>query len=206
MFAALNRATTVFRCIHRCSADVNVKAYRYPYVLAHPCKEGSLTDGGAMSETPWDRRQLEYHIHLSLIIRSSVLVCGLDPNTATFADMDACDARIACKTCIRATSSSDPYISDEAGTWWSCVSHWQQYHEPQTAFGAPGCFDVEWIRLVPAAEAKVRQPAPARTEENRTRWQCTRCDGATKLAPFSSWETAEKHALEFRCVVLSQHG
>ncbi|EJD39586.1 hypothetical protein AURDEDRAFT_91433 [Auricularia subglabra TFB-10046 SS5] len=193
--AVLNRATTVFSCLFGSSnsdsacADerYTVKAFAYPYVLAHACTVGRPYNETRLVYTRWMPFGLRYHRVLSQVIATLVRLCGLDPKTATRADMDLCDARFTCKLCL--LDYVDGTDTPVAETWWTAAVHWHNCHPDEDEDG-------QWLRLGPVAEALVRGLAPPLTDEEHRAWRCMRCSKSNprKAVIFSDWFDATTHA------------
>ncbi|EJD39583.1 hypothetical protein AURDEDRAFT_128203 [Auricularia subglabra TFB-10046 SS5] len=198
--AFLNLATTMFDC-GRFAYEADpacrheretIKAYAYPYILAHVCNVGQAVEDVPDVYIHWRPDGLQFCEGLSYVIADLVRLSGLDPDTATRADMDARDARIVCQTCMW---QPDERAEDSVGTWWTCIQHWSRFH--RLGDGK----DVTWLRLGPAAEALVRELSPPVTDDERLSWRCMRCTDPRKAVISHSWDEARLHALRKHHVV-----
>ncbi|KAK0481359.1 hypothetical protein IW261DRAFT_1606680 [Armillaria novae-zelandiae] len=124
--ADLHLATTVFRCTECC------QSYQYPYVLAHRCPSQELAK--PFNDEDWKpyvlRRishcymawsESQFSIDQETVDKVACLIktCGLDPETATYEDMDTLDYRIICNHC----SNSQTKGRKQVMRWRAAVYH-----------------------------------------------------------------------------------
>ncbi|KAJ6609353.1 hypothetical protein B0H10DRAFT_2225993 [Mycena sp. CBHHK59/15] len=193
--ASLQLATSVFKCVE-CSratmmdyismfmeADLSsppCNALYWPRVLSHRCLTQSSQamylwfDGRA---TKWSASTLTHDKDVAETVERIVTACGLDPTTATVADMDALNARLACHTCAeRATSvpesskkgkspAGDAPAQVHAYSWRNAVRHDAEVHYHQPAhYHRLGDADAAAARAAEAellADADSPQPPPS---------------------------------------------
>ncbi|KAK0233981.1 hypothetical protein IW262DRAFT_126179 [Armillaria fumosa] len=103
--ADVHLATTVFRCTECC------QSYQYPYVLAHRCPFREVPKPFNDEDwKPYALRRISHHMAWSesqftidqeTVDKMACLIktCGLDPETATYEDMDMLDCRVICNHC-----------------------------------------------------------------------------------------------------------
>ncbi|KAJ7665462.1 hypothetical protein DFH06DRAFT_1470714 [Mycena polygramma] len=125
--ARLSLVTSVFKCTS-CSADADSWFFDslfsglrggtvtkqcdplfYPTVLAHRCLTKSIDlnfgsmaflFGGASTQTAqWRTGPLTFDKITADVVNEIAVACGMDPETATVAEMDAADHRLACQVC-----------------------------------------------------------------------------------------------------------
>ncbi|KZV95734.1 hypothetical protein EXIGLDRAFT_706788 [Exidia glandulosa HHB12029] len=208
----LSLATTLFMCTRAldgscadCADDVDDddnapdydKMMRYPYVLSHKCLRGS---DSATDDTPraWSPATLAPDSSRTRLVADLVRASGLDPASATYQDMDACDARLTCKLCLE----KNLLDADCASTWWDCMGHFDAAHSGVDVnpvmplpceLRYPVGGRVDWVRLNPTAEAKARELAPRRTKDFGLAWRCVSCPAPFKV--FQHRSIAEGHGL-----------
>ena len=128
----LDLATSVFTCTTEHNSMRNI-VVGFQHILTHAC----FSDGYSPSTTPaqhtWTYEQgvdeasitLSFNKNLSELVRNLVGMVGLDPQTATVADMDARQERFWCSACP-AEKSFGRWIR-MGYTWRSAVS---VFHHP----------------------------------------------------------------------------
>ncbi|KAJ6502644.1 hypothetical protein DFH09DRAFT_296401 [Mycena vulgaris] len=166
----LTLATSVFRC-DMCGDDdfddmlfpdygigVRCRPLFWPRVLAHRCLTKTadyMLDYGmpfmeATRDIPWRSRILSVDTHVGDIVKKIVVVCGMDPATATVEDMDVANPRLACHACAkrdaddpgRTSGSADPAPAADAEpdmkpatvrafSWREAVRHEGETHRRQ---------------------------------------------------------------------------
>lgn len=114
----LGLATTVFKCdkpfwCPTRNKSLHPNIYRFPSVLSHGCQREIGED--ILLSQPWSPRGLVFDDRRALIIQDLVIAAGLDPSTATAADMDEADPRVVC------LSKACP--EPKAMIWWDCVRY-----------------------------------------------------------------------------------
>lgn len=192
----LSLATTSFACnedsedrtregLIRAAIFRGGKKSHFPYVLAHYC-DSDVAPAGC----------LRYNEELASLIADLVRLAGLDPATATCRAMDAVDARFMCRGCCAAEDVPRVY----AMSWWDCVAHYVQVHEPNYE----GPQDMEWERLTPDEEERVRKLAPCEVLAGDEAWRCLLCERG-KRTVCSAMDDMEDHVREKQCVVHCVH-
>ncbi|KAJ6469617.1 hypothetical protein C8R47DRAFT_1055373 [Mycena vitilis] len=232
--ARLSLATSVFKCTS-CSADADSWFFDslfsglrggtitkqcdplfYPTVLAHRCLTKSIDlnfgsmaflFGGASTQTaPWRTGPLTVDkITADVYVNEVVVACGMDPETATVAEMDAADHRLACQVCSLRPGEGEQPAMARVYSWRNAVRHHGEMHwRTKTAWfklsdeDAATARDVEMSADGEANDEVRVLPLPSQLPE--VVWSCAHClDTPREPAPMTLanilQHIQERHAL-----------
>ncbi|RDX47896.1 hypothetical protein OH76DRAFT_1405445 [Lentinus brumalis] len=132
----LDLAIVAFRC-SRCSSSVGTM-HQFPQLLHDGCLRQTTK---TTSSDPYERAvsavSCNYHnsvaerlygntktmsAQTNFVIRREVIeACGMNPDTATIAEMDACEARLRCRLCAT-------LAKQEIHTWRTAIKHDLSHH------------------------------------------------------------------------------
>ncbi|KAF8215828.1 hypothetical protein K438DRAFT_1799507, partial [Mycena galopus ATCC 62051] len=92
----------------------------YPNALAHRCLTRvpdysmalMLLSGDMSKDCVWRSTVLKFDKDTAGYVEKIVRACGLDPATATVADMDAADKRLACHACAVRGAVAEPVVTE----------------------------------------------------------------------------------------------
>ncbi|KAJ7089066.1 hypothetical protein C8R44DRAFT_990908 [Mycena epipterygia] len=170
----LARATSVFHC-----PDPNGMATAIGWDEAranlHWCRGRRFTDN----------RGVEFCTHGSAAAGTLALLLGMDPATATIAQMDAADARFVCGNCPVMLQSK---TGRPALRWRECVLHAvdRNAHDP-ASHGEPS-----FLQLSPLATADARRREGDENYSRLPTWSCALC--TVHLPQCTTHRNALEHA------------
>ncbi|RPD79997.1 hypothetical protein L226DRAFT_608974 [Lentinus tigrinus ALCF2SS1-7] len=172
---------------------------RYPAVIAHVCNrvvthEKELYASSAArfwsprcSRSPWSSRYLSVSTSAMSALRPIVEACGLDPERATFKQMDDCPARLTCTGCSMTISGKiagprlRQYTTYRTYDCWTALRCALEMKECVPR-GKPARKHHDWARVSKAEEVVIKKldadPTAHRKAFDTSKWLhgCCYCD------------------------------
>ncbi|KAF5310607.1 hypothetical protein D9619_007761 [Psilocybe cf. subviscida] len=200
-FQIFELATTAFKC-----GSCQKAVYGWDEITSHFCSAG---DNGIQNlSSYYDRTaiyNLEYPYEFSFspesagAVRTVIKTSGLDPVSATVAEMDANDLRFTCVKCDDSPYSANSYLSHKkhrAYSWRGLADHINTHYHFER-------HDLSFAVLSPeiTTAAKLQEDLATR---GSSKWASTHCEA--HLTKSVSFEQAKKHLQDVHHIALPRGG